>query len=192
TPYDIGGKWATGQVPNDTYTIRAWAKDRYGNMAADSMTVTTANFYTITLNLATTDGNPHGEDFVVKIPTSGTNDTTETGTPSYANQPAGRYLIEVGRRGYVAHSEIKEVFGNLSEDVTLAPAAYLNGDVDYSGLVNVSDAVYLINYIFTGGPYPVPWASAVAIDASPNVSISDVVFLINYIFAGGPAPGTQK
>ncbi len=192
TPYDIGGKWATGQVPNDTYTIRAWAKDRYGNLAVDSMTVTTANFYTITLNLATTDGNPHARDFIVQVPYTGINDTTETCTPSYTSQPAGRYLVAVARNGYVAQSSIRDVFGNLVEDITLAPAAFINGDVDFNGIVNVSDAVYLINYIFAGGPYPVPWAAAVAIDASPNVSISDVVFLINYIFAGGPAPGAQK
>ncbi len=64
---------------------------------------------------------------------------------------------------------------------------YVCGDADGSGIVSISDAVYLINYIFAGGPTPDPLAAADA-DCSGVVSISDAVFLINYIFAGGPVP----
>ncbi len=190
TPFDVNGRWATGQLPNDTYRVRAWAKDRYGNIDWDSMNVVTANFYAVTLNLATSDGNPHAGDFIVTVPFSGLIDTTDMATEIYSGQPAGRYAINVARAGYLPYSEITEVFANLQDDITLVPAAYLNGDVNHDGIVNVSDAVYLINYIFAGGPYPIPWAAGVHIDPSATVSISDVVFLINYIFAGGPAPGT--
>ncbi len=64
---------------------------------------------------------------------------------------------------------------------------YECGDADGSGMVTISDAVYLINYIFAGGPAPNPLLSG-DVDCTGAVSISDAVYLINYIFAGGPAP----
>jgi hypothetical protein len=65
--------------------------------------------------------------------------------------------------------------------------AYVCGDANGSGAVSISDAVYLINYIFAGGPAPNPVVAADA-NCSGTVSISDAVYLINYIFAGGAAP----
>ncbi len=61
------------------------------------------------------------------------------------------------------------------------------GDADGSGTVTISDVVFLINYIFGGGPAPNPIESGDA-DCSGAVTISDVVYLINYIFAGTAAP----
>jgi hypothetical protein len=61
------------------------------------------------------------------------------------------------------------------------------GDFDVNGLITISDAVGVINYIFAGGSAP----SNVAIgdsDCSGLVTISDAVRLINYIFAGGAEP----
>ncbi len=63
------------------------------------------------------------------------------------------------------------------------------GNADGNTVINVSDAVYIIGYIFAGGPAPTPYAVASG-DANGDctVSISDAVSLINYIFAGGAAP----
>jgi hypothetical protein len=63
----------------------------------------------------------------------------------------------------------------------------LCGDADHSGGVDIDDVVYLIAYIFSGGPEPVPYESGDA-DCSGAVDIDDVVWVINYIFAGGNAP----
>ncbi len=67
------------------------------------------------------------------------------------------------------------------------PPTYQCGDADGSSSITISDAVYLINYIFSGGPAPVPLLSGDA-DCSGSVNISDAVYLIGYIFSGGPAP----
>ncbi len=66
-------------------------------------------------------------------------------------------------------------------------AAFVCGDADGTGTVTISDAVRLINYIFSGGPAPVPLQSGDA-DCSGMVTISDAVYLINYIFGGGAVP----
>lgn len=64
---------------------------------------------------------------------------------------------------------------------------YLCGDADGTDAVNISDAVYMIGYIFAGGPAPNPLGSGDP-DCNGLVNISDAVFLIAYIFSGGPAP----
>jgi photosystem II stability/assembly factor-like uncharacterized protein len=70
---------------------------------------------------------------------------------------------------------------------------FVHGDANYDFKISVSDVVYLINYLFKGGPAP---QVMMAGDANgdtpetciPKVSVSDVVYLINYLFKGGPFP----
>ncbi len=67
------------------------------------------------------------------------------------------------------------------------PPPYTCGDADGSGAVDIDDVVYLIAYIFSGGPEPVPYESGDA-DCSGAIDIDDVVYLIAYIFSGGHEP----
>jgi hypothetical protein len=71
--------------------------------------------------------------------------------------------------------------------VRSTPPAYKCGDADGSSSINVSDVVFLINYIFASGPAPNPFAAGDP-DCSGTVNITDGVYLINYIFASGPLP----
>lgn len=73
-------------------------------------------------------------------------------------------------------------------------SAYLNkysdflcGDANNSRTLSVSDVIFLIHYIFIGGPIPNPALSGDA-DCNGILTISDAVYLIGFIFAGGPAP----
>ncbi len=61
------------------------------------------------------------------------------------------------------------------------------GDANSDDNTNISDAVYLIAYIFAGGPAPEP-LSAGDINCDGAANISDAVYLITYIFAGGSPP----
>jgi hypothetical protein len=61
------------------------------------------------------------------------------------------------------------------------------GDSDGSGEVDIDDVVYLISYIFSAGPEPVPYESGDC-DCSGAVDIDDAVYLISFIFAGANAP----
>jgi hypothetical protein len=65
---------------------------------------------------------------------------------------------------------------------------YVTGDADGSGGIDIDDVVYLITYIFSAGPPPMPLAAGDA-DCSGGVDIDDAVYLITYIFSGGHAPG---
>ncbi|MCK4656341.1 MAG: dockerin type I repeat-containing protein, partial [candidate division Zixibacteria bacterium] len=64
-------------------------------------------------------------------------------------------------------------------------STFLCGDTDQSGEVDIDDAVFLINYVFAGGPAPEPMEAGDA-DCSGDVDIDDIVYLIAYIFSGGP------
>jgi len=71
--------------------------------------------------------------------------------------------------------------------VSMFCQTWICGDCDASGDVDIDDVVYLITYIFSGGPAPDPEIAGDA-DCSGAVDIDDVVYLIQYIFSGGPAP----
>jgi hypothetical protein len=63
------------------------------------------------------------------------------------------------------------------------------GDANGDGEVNVGDAVYLISYVFKGGPQPTPYEFCSG-DANCDctVNVGDAVYIISYVFKGGPAP----
>jgi hypothetical protein len=85
------------------------------------------------------------------------------------------------------HDVTMSMQDSLSGQVTVGTTSYVCGDANGSGTVNISDAVYLISYIFSGGSAPVPLLAGDA-NCDSTVNISDAVYLISYIFSGGAAP----
>jgi len=65
--------------------------------------------------------------------------------------------------------------------------SYMCGDANLSMSVDIDDIVYVITFVFSGGPPPNPLESG-DVDCSGGVDIDDVVYLINYVFAGGQEP----
>ena len=63
------------------------------------------------------------------------------------------------------------------------------GDANKDTKVNVSDAVFLINYVFSGGDEPRPVKACGDVNSDFKVNVSDAVYLINYVFSGGNPPG---
>lgn len=64
---------------------------------------------------------------------------------------------------------------------------YICGDANNDGVPNISDAVWMLNFVFLGGPPPIPLNSA-EVNCDGVANVSDVVWLLNYIFFPG-APG---
>lgn len=61
------------------------------------------------------------------------------------------------------------------------------GDANDDGSANVGDAVYLIGYVFKGGPAPPCMAEGDA-NCDTQTNVGDAVYLISFVFKGGPAP----
>jgi len=61
-----------------------------------------------------------------------------------------------------------------------------------NGAVNVVDVTYLVNYLFKGGPPPIPVLIVGNVNCTPgpgfNVNVVDLTYLVNYLFRGGPIP----
>jgi hypothetical protein len=55
------------------------------------------------------------------------------------------------------------------------------GDANKDGVVDVADVIYLINYLFIGGPSPDPMSLG-DFNQDSQVNVADVVALINYLF----------
>jgi len=64
----------------------------------------------------------------------------------------------------------------------IEPCYCVPGDANGDGPINIGDAVYLISYIFRGGPQPTPYKPC---SGDPNadcaINIGDAVYLISYI-----------
>lgn len=72
-------------------------------------------------------------------------------------------------------------------DQILSFYVYLSGDINTDSKVTVSDVVYLINFLFKGGPAPKPYTAG-EVNCDGYVTVADVVYLVNYLFKGGPPP----
>ncbi|MBD3217046.1 MAG: hypothetical protein GF310_02130 [candidate division Zixibacteria bacterium] len=86
-------------------------------------------------------------------------------------------------------AEVSDCAGCKDEKVfTLTlERGYVCGDATIDGVVNVSDAVYIINYVFISGPAPDP-IEAGDTNCDSNCNVSDAVQIINYVFIGGNTP----
>lgn len=70
---------------------------------------------------------------------------------------------------------------------TVMITVYVCGDANGDGEVNIADAVFNINYVFKGGPAPVPEIAGDA-NGDSEVNVGDGVYVINYVFKGGLPP----
>ncbi len=61
----------------------------------------------------------------------------------------------------------------------------VDGSPDHD--INQQDIDYLLDYMFGGGPDPVPPCSA-DVNGDGSIDIGDVTYLINFVHQGGPAP----
>ena len=105
------------------------------------------------------------------------------------------YLQNPGTALYYVYAE--DIIGGRRNDPFIAPGIsytfevegpdYICGDANADLSVNVSDAVYIINFVFSGGAEPLPYESGDT-NCDINVNVSDAVYLINYVFSGGNAP----
>jgi serine protease AprX len=64
---------------------------------------------------------------------------------------------------------------------------YLTGDVTGDELINVSDVIFLVNYLYKEGPAPSP-ALLGDVNCDDEVDVGDVIYLVNYLYQGGTQP----
>ncbi|MEM7260751.1 MAG: hypothetical protein AAF488_02090, partial [Planctomycetota bacterium] len=66
---------------------------------------------------------------------------------------------------------------------------FARGDANNDGSVDISDAIYTLEYLFISGPV-FPCFDAADSNNSSAVDISDTVYTLEYLFIAGPPPPT--
>jgi len=62
------------------------------------------------------------------------------------------------------------------------------GDVNTDAVITSADIIYLVGYVFKGGPAPGPCEAAGDVNCDGTVTSADIIYLVGYVFKGGPAP----
>ncbi len=80
---------------------------------------------------------------------------------------------------------VSSLVANPDEETTAAK--FVRGDTNNDGKVNISDAAYLLNYLFGGGTKPSCYEVG-DINDDTGQDISDAVFLLRFLFLGDSQP----
>lgn len=64
---------------------------------------------------------------------------------------------------------------------------FLRGDANNDGGVNVADGIYVLDFLFGGGP-PMACRPVGDVDDNDTLNVADAVVLFNFLFSGGPPP----
>ncbi|MCB2229095.1 right-handed parallel beta-helix repeat-containing protein [bacterium] len=93
--------------------------------------------------------------------------------------------VQFGRR-YSWYVESFDLTGNrTTSSDTLVFWTWLLGDVTHNHSSDLSDLIYLVNYLFLGGPAIQP-AFVGDVTADCSVDLSDLIHYVNMLFLGGP------
>jgi len=66
--------------------------------------------------------------------------------------------------------------------------ACVRGDVNESGSINSADIIFLVNFVFKGGPEPLCNSTQGDVNCNGITNSADIIFLVNFVFKGGPPP----
>jgi aminopeptidase N len=209
-PIDVtinaGGYDTTFVVFNDPrhkdFQFRVYGSPSNLRLDKDEWILRTTTFTTYTLNIVTTDL-PSGTQFISYQDTL----VAKGGTPPYkwmvqsGNLPDGLLLdsltgvisgtppladsfdftVKVTDSSAPQNSDDQQLY------IKIEPGSSTRGDVNRDGEIDAGDVLYLVNYLFTGGPEPIPMQSG-DVNCDGIVDIIDVIYLINYLFIAGPSP----
>jgi hypothetical protein len=109
--------------------------------------------------------------------------------------PAGTWLFDNGSAVVTPnyHGCVNSGPNNPDCPAVCFPVAAKNfvcGDVNDDTVVNISDMVYILNFIFNDGTYPVSFMAA-DVNCNGRVSIGDVTYIMAYVFMGGNMPCSE-
>ncbi len=153
--------------------------------------------YPETLNVSHSDTIPLGSyEFTVSVTSSGSpvesvlvclmND--EVYEVSYTNGSGeADFSCSTTTPGSLYITASKHNFRPYQGSITVEEISFVLGDANGDGTVSVSDIVFLINYLYHGGPAPSPFGAG-DVTCDGLIDLSDLVFLIDYLFREGPPP----
>ena len=64
---------------------------------------------------------------------------------------------------------------------------FVRGNANADGVLNITDGIFVLNFLFLGGPTP-PCAEAANANGDAVLNITDGIYILNFLFLGGPPP----
>ena len=122
-----------------------------------------------------------GQTTTIALEDSYTLPSCPTADPNCVPGPAVNYVIYDG----LSISPIK-IDGVVEFDST---PGFRRGNTNSDSGVDLADALYVVNYLFAGGPEPT-CLDAADMNDDGSLDISDTMYLLNYLFVSGPPPGS--
>jgi hypothetical protein len=61
-------------------------------------------------------------------------------------------------------------------------------DCNHNGYADIFDVLYLIDFVYSGGPQPVPLWEVGDLNCSGGIDILDISIIIDYVLKGGATP----
>ena len=105
----------------------------------------------------------------------------------------GTYTVVVSSDDINAAGAFSLSVDEREDEVVVVPKnpsdVFSRGDVDSSGIVDLTDAVQVLNYLFQAGAQPGCMETA-DVNNDTNVNLTDSVFLLTYLFLGGEPPAS--
>ncbi len=100
---------------------------------------------------------------------------------------SGGFVRATSDGGYI-------VVGGINQDIYLAKLGpeggddgFVRGNADGNGSLDLTDAVFALNWLFQSGPQP--WIlDAADSNDDGTVDLTDAVYILSYLFLGGPPP----
>ena len=123
--------------------------------------------------------------------TNGSIVDADTSSASFTPDVLGTFVLSLQ-----ASDGLYRAFDNVAVSVgepSIIEFKFLRGDSNNDGRADLSDSVYILNFLFTGGS-PISCDEAADINndgpiaGAPRVDLSDAVYLLNHLFTGGPPP----
>jgi hypothetical protein len=75
----------------------------------------------------------------------------------------------------------------LFQENSVPRPEFVRADANADGLINITDGIYVLNYLFLGGPTPTCLEAANS-NGDALLNITDGIYVLNFLFLGGPEP----
>jgi hypothetical protein len=90
-----------------------------------------------------------------------------------------------GRGTGVLENGVRYQEPEISEDVR-----FVRGDPNQSGNVDLSDAIFVLGFLFLGNPTSLACRDAADADSNGRLDLTDPVYVLQFLFLGGPQPAS--
>ncbi len=125
--------------------------------------------------------------YVLRIPME-----TRIGAPGPAGNAArdGDVLRSISVDGVVITEpdfSVPLASAGIAEISPPPPEGFVRSDCDGNGSIDITDAIFNLNFLFQGGPAP-RCKRACDADGNTDLDLTDPIFTLNFLFLGGPRP----